>query len=412
MAWHALATGDLADQLRASLADILATLEAKRSTHEDPWTALLYAYADRANPCEEHEAAATRIFERAAAALPELEASPTLYGGFTGVAWLATHLTEPEPGDEDPNAEIDATLCAMLAKPWGTYDLIAGIVGVGVYFLERLEVPSARVVAATALERIVDRLTELATFSSAGATWLTPPEGLIEPERSLAPNGFYNLGVAHGMPGIIGLLGEICGADIGGARARELLQRSVDWLLAQPPASDESRFSPWIVPGEGHLHGGSRLGWCYGDLGIAPVLLRAARRINEPRWERAAIEMARAQASRRDASTMVIDAGLCHGAAGIAHLFNRMYQATGDATLADAARYWLARTLEMRRPGEGIAGYQSFGRTASGESGWETAPGFLTGAAGVGLALLAATSDVEPSWDRLLLVSVPSHFGR
>lgn len=35
-------------------------------------------------------------------------------------------------------------------------------------------------------------------------------------------------------------------------------------------------------------------------------------------------------------------------------------------------------------------------------------PGFLTGAAGIGLALLGAVSPVEPSWDRLLLCSVPS----
>ena len=34
-------------------------------------------------------------------------------------------------------------------------------------------------------------------------------------------------------------------------------------------------------------------------------------------------------------------------------------------------------------------------------------PGFLTGAAGIALALLAAVSDVEPAWDRVLLVSIP-----
>jgi hypothetical protein len=39
-------------------------------------------------------------------------------------------------------------------------------------------------------------------------------------------------------------------------------------------------------------------------------------------------------------------------------------------------------------------------------------PGFLTGAAGIGLALLAATSPVEPAWDRVLLASVPPRQGR
>jgi hypothetical protein len=34
-------------------------------------------------------------------------------------------------------------------------------------------------------------------------------------------------------------------------------------------------------------------------------------------------------------------------------------------------------------------------------------PGILTGAAGVALALLAAATPIEPSWDRMLLVSIP-----
>jgi hypothetical protein len=38
---------------------------------------------------------------------------------------------------------------------------------------------------------------------------------------------------------------------------------------------------------------------------------------------------------------------------------------------------------------------------------WDDDPTFLTGAAGVGLALLAAIEDVEPRWDALLLCDVP-----
>jgi hypothetical protein len=31
----------------------------------------------------------------------------------------------------------------------------------------------------------------------------------------------------------------------------------------------------------------------------------------------------------------------------------------------------------------------------------------LTGATGIALALLAATTDIEPLWDRMLLASIP-----
>ena len=37
--------------------------------------------------------------------------------------------------------------------------------------------------------------------------------------------------------------------------------------------------------------------------------------------------------------------------------------------------------------------------------GWIAEPSFLTGAAGIALALLAAATPREPRWDELLLVS-------
>jgi hypothetical protein len=102
-----------------------------------------------------------------------------------------------------------------------------------------------------------------------------------------------------------------------------------------------------------------------------------------------------------------VDAGLCHGAAGLAHLFNRMFQATGDPALGEAARGWYARTLDARRPGRGIGGIAARVSESDGGSRWVADPGLLTGAAGVALALLAGVSSVDPAWDRLLLVSPP-----
>jgi len=36
---------------------------------------------------------------------------------------------------------------------------------------------------------------------------------------------------------------------------------------------------------------------------------------------------------------------------------------------------------------------------------WIAMPGILEGAAGIALALLAATTPIEPEWDRMLLLS-------
>jgi hypothetical protein len=141
------------------------------------------------------------------------------------------------------------------------------------------------------------------------------------------------------------------------------------------------------------------------------MLLSAADSFGRDDWKREALAIARVAARRSREDTQVKDAGLCHGSTGIAHLFNRMAQASGDDELCGAAERWYRIALDMRRPGEGLAGLLSWvdvmenGKFVGGE--WKTEPGFLSGVAGTGLALLAAVTDFEPLWDRVLLVSIP-----
>ncbi len=59
----------------------------------------------------------------------------------------------------------------------------------------------------------------------------------------------------------------------------------------------------------------------------------------------------------------------------------------------------------MQRSGSGIAGYQSHIDSDATPGGWRTDPGLLTGTAGLALALLAAATEIEPEWDRALLLS-------
>ncbi len=120
--------------------------------------------------------------------------------------------------------------------------------------------------------------------------------------------------------------------------------------------------------------------------------------------------IARRAVERPVGQSGVKDCGLCHGAAGVGHLFNRLFQATGDASFAAAARFWFERTLEMRRMDQGIAGFAALTRDPEhpDEERWVVAPGILEGAAGIALALLAATTNIEPCWDRMMLVSVPA----
>ena len=388
--------------------------------------------------------AAAVLLDRSTEALATVPLTPDLYGGFSGVAWTAEHLYGPrfaevataetsgtaetlgtsetsevsEDDAEDPLAEIDEGLLRFLDRsPWTEdYDLIRGLAGLGVYALERLPRPSAL----ACLTKIVDRLAETAEHGPQGITWHTAPELLPEWQRKLFPGGYYNLGVAHGVPAVIAMLaataaaagplgeaGDPAAADLA-RRARSLVEGALPWLLAQrlPPGGQSwfgTTFSPETPASE------SRLAWCYGDPGIAAALLVTARARGDAALEKLAVELAIAAAERPPEVSGVRDAGLCHGSAGLAHLFNRLYQETGEPRLAAASRHWFEQALDFRQPGLGLAGYRAFwmeddGVTAS----WRSDAGLLEGVAGIGLAMLGGLSDFEPTWDRILMLSAAS----
>jgi lantibiotic modifying enzyme len=291
---------------------------------------------------------------------------PGLYSGLAGIGWVMGHLVE----DEEPCAAIDVALVRHVARPsWREpFDLIEGLVGIGVYALERLSRPAGK----RLLGAVVGHLGETAVRRTRGVAWSNP-------------NAVFDLGVAHGAAGVIAVLGRVIDADVDARTkksARALLEKSVAWLLAQElPRTSDGCFATAV--GKGIRRKAARLGWCYGDPGIAATLLVAARACRKPAWERAALRIGLRAAARSEASSGIRDAGLCHGAAGVAHVFHQLYRTTHEKRFAEASRLWFTRALAMRAPADS---------------------GFLMGAAGIALALLAATSNAEPAWNRVLLL--------
>jgi lantibiotic modifying enzyme len=437
--WRPLLSGDLREEALVVVNEIAAALPAPGGLRTpglaggEAGLALFYGYLSEWREGDDDAATSAAHLNNAIRAAGARRLSPGLYGGLTGIAWASQHLrSRLTPDAEIRHETLDESLIAYVSRtPWGgDYDLISGLVGLGVYAVERLPRPAAR----TLLERVVERLEETAERTEAGDTWHTPAERLPDWQRENAPNGYYNLGLAHGVPGVIALLGLACragypprvlcrgqerrdggtGATPGGMvakKARPLLDAAVRWLLAQRlPAGTGGSFDSWIVPGE--ESGPARCAWCYGDPGVAAALLLAAAGVPDAWWHGEAVAVALGAAARAPEQSGVRDAGLCHGAAGLAHLYNRMFQATGEARLGEAARFWFRYTLDLRRPGEGTAGFKPYQPPDSEEAGHpDDSVGLLVGAAGIGLALLTACTAVAPEWDHVLLSAIPPPVG-
>jgi hypothetical protein len=409
--WAPALTGRAArqalDAVRA-LADALA----------DPWSeneppaapdlamrAVFFSACADAVPTSGHAATAESMLEAAVARANQQALFPALHGGLLTVAWATRRLAEP---GENANREIDAALAVELAsRPWrGSYDLVGGLVGLGVYALERPQLPSSRALLSLSLAQLEARSRAV----SGGLAWHTPPSGLPPAQRALSPAGHYNIGVAHGAAGVLGLAARALAAGVEVERAERLVRGGGAWIASiGSTGADDARYPSWIAGGADcdrlePPRTPSRSAWCYGDPGVAVQLWAAGRSAGEPSWCREALSLVHRALRRPARRARILDAGLCHGAVGFAHILNRLGQAAGDRVLRDGATDWYRRSLAMRRPGAGCTGYLT--HVPDRRPPWAADRSFLTGACGIGLALLAACSEAPPHWDRCLLLDV------
>lgn len=410
MGWEPILEGRLADEARAAVRDIAEhILVAPGALDQPDEPTLFWAYA--AGVFDDEESCA-RYDQATCALIASIERGHRrhlqLHGGLAGAAWTLAHIAQPDSDSDALLAAVDRTLLAALsAERWERdYDLIGGLTGHGVYFLERLSSGANGREATEGLALIVGHLEALAEQADVGVTWHTAPKLLPPWQRELWPEGYYNLGVAHGVPGVIALLGRIAALPDPPAGADRLCAEAARWTRAQRRSSALGGYFPNSVSRGDTARDQPRTAWCYGDPGVAAALWSSAVRTGAPadEWRALAAECA----ARPDDRCNVIDPSLCHGALGLAHLFNRFYQASRDPRFRAASCAWFERGLAMRRPGEGIAGFLARAWDPdTGASSWAPATGLLEGAAGIGLALLAGLSSEEPGWDRRLLCDVP-----
>lgn len=322
-------------------------------------------------------------------------------GGLAGIGWCVEHLAQNGFLDADTDEILEALdsyihRAMMYDIGSGNYDFLHGAVGNGTYFLSRLSNPKAK----DYLIDLVDKLDEIAHREDDGAVkWLS----VLNREEG---NEGYNLSLSHGITAVIAFLGKVVEAGVCVEKASQLLEGAVKYLLKYRMDNwkeTQLHFPSW-VPLEGPVPEGSRLAWCYGDLGIGITLWHTAKSVGNSAWEKIAVEVLGSTATRVDMKKSgTVDAGLCHGTAGNMHIFNRAYQNTGIEAFKTTALFWAKATLELAVHEDGAAGYKAWHTEQYG--GWKAEIAFLEGVAGIGLALISMLSDIESRWDRTLYIS-------
>ena len=323
----------------------------------------------------------------------------TFAGGLAGVGWTLEHLAKNDILEVDTDEilnDLDPYIykTMMMETDNNHYDYLHGAIGNSLYFQNRLQANGSK----EYISELVNWLAEISEKEDDGAIkWLS----VLDQEKGTKG---YNLSLSHGMTSIISFLGKNYQLGINTENSKELLNGAVQYLFKHTLDSDKfySTF-PNAISSEKPLTN-SRLAWCYGDLGMGMALWNASQRVNNNDLANKAVERFLHSTKRRKLDeNSVVDAGLCHGTAGIAHIYNRMYNFTGREEFKESAIYWLDETLKMAKFDDGFAGYKLWHTPELG--GWTKESGLLEGIAGIGLTILSAISDIEPKWDECLLLS-------
>ena len=379
-------------------------------------TALLHARLAVTDPM--FAAAAARHWTAAAA-----RAQRGAGGIYTGPGALAASLIIAVPylPDPGPHHAVAARGAAWLSRraldistqhrqrasagtagtPWQVYDAVTGLSGIGRVLLAALA--SGHDHTGPGLTAVLATLTAMISNPGSGTRpgWWLPPDR-HPPGVAVHPSGAATTGMAHGIAGVVAFLSaarsagrEVCGqaAAIGQAAgwlARWRDPHSGSW----PPflSGDELARAPQDAAAPGR-----RDAWCYGTPGIGAALVLAGRALADPALGRIGEAAVAALADRPAQSWDVTGPTLCHGYAGVL----QAARLTGARATTTQAANAVTAAFD---PGLPFAVPHHLS-----DRHYDSRPGFLTGAAGVALALAdyarLPAPPVTATWDAILLLS-------
>jgi lantibiotic modifying enzyme len=332
---------------------------------------------------------------------------PTYCTGIAGAAWVFDHLVEEDFMDAENDellSELDEFLYAVMENDMrtGNYDFLHAAVGYGYYFLKRLKNTKSDELKKryeSYLLAIIEMLENTATKDENGLKW----ESTLDIETGIRG---YNLSLSHGMSSIIIFLSKLTHFDGLKDKATPLLNKALSFFLSKEYKSkDRAVFFPsWVLLKEDQdKETGSRLAWCYGDLGAGLALLHASEALNDNQLKEKALDVLRYSAKRTQPDdTGVRDAGVCHGSYGNAQIFNRLYKKTGEDIFKKAAAFWINHGLESAIHENGFAGYKQW---RGKDEEWLPEINLLEGIAGIGLAIIDHLAEFETHWDECLMIS-------
>ena len=321
----------------------------------------------------------------------------TLNTGLSGQGWFLEYINQHQGTayDADMCNEIDEVLVQRLKSPHTLVEIemVLGLGSFAVYASRRQRKKDFSHLLLLLIDGFEKSFIQTGDSSLA---WSQPAESVYRFNKQNKQAIEYNLGLAHGVPGIIAAILPALKVPQLFQRAKSLLIQSCNWLLEQELSNTKSAS---CYSSSCNDTSDSRLGWCYGDLTIALTLARVGKELKCPVYLDKATQISLHAANRDSRTAMVKDASLCHGSAGLVLIFQLLDHYLKEPALIEAANRWLLFTLELYQK-DGLKGFHMYDSI---KGKYQESSGMLMGYSGIGLCLLSALGQPNDWVDSLLM---------
>ncbi len=353
----------------------------------------LFVELDRLFPQDKWDAAAHKYIVKIKEVIEsEGIGNLSIFGGLAGICFYVRQASKGGTRYRNFLSKLDAHLTSHLRAaylepfvhllersqsiPARYYETIYGLSGIGIYLLTNLKDSSF----ASLLYEIMDLLIALTRprviEGHLVPGWHVPCDSLFLEEDKLSnPKGNFNLGLSHGVPGVLAFLSIAALQGIQRPGQGEAMERIVSWLVRKRYASNGRFFWPGSVSFEEEVSSQpkasvvSRDAWCYGTPGVARSLYLAGQALQDESLKQFALTSFLSIFASKEEEWQIPCPTFCHGISGlllIAQLMARDSQSIAVEENVSKLRTLLLshhsssalfgfKTLDPMRNGQGFA---------------------------------------------------------
>jgi len=394
-----------------------------------PGVLLLFSQLDQLFPNEKWDAVAHNYVLEIKKSIEEHSIhSLSMFGGITGICFSIYEASRNKTRYEKLLNSLHTILLRFIEKSYFSplkenlnsnkssspllYDVIQGVSGIGNYFLKNPEE-----IFLPVLEEILNLLVKLTgTLEVEGKKvpgWhLTTELQLNEFDAKRYPKGNFNLGLAHGIPGVLSFLAKAYHQRIIVQGHREAIQRIVEWIKKWRMKEKEIYFWDATISFEdellekkpSHSHP-ARQGWCYGSPGITRSLYLAGVALNNKELVEYALESFHSVFEMNQQDWQLPGPTFCHGTSGLLMITHLMACDTNSKFLFDRVKRLEGLLLDFYKEDTPF-GFKDRAPTKDKGFAEINRAGLLEGASGVLLSLLSLNFPQSLSWQTPFLIDI------